>query len=1049
MQKMISDLTFLDGPVDVTHDHYKKQDVMVLKLKEMYGYQNKIRESSQLYKKKRLANTNSMNQNYLKEELQKIEHNKKLKEVIEKQLQEEIDIELDILLDRDIKDRNAELMQKKIDFINSLEEYNKIIQYQMVKQLIEVKQIQEKFCIDFNQKISEIKDYVSTIEDYNKMHSKIDELNKKASKSLTNYRKKQLQNEKIKIDEIQRDYLLKITSNIDLILNSENALSSPVKQLLLFKLNEILFFLDELMKSKRNYQIFLIESFQTQSINLTNIELFSMNDNNDNEDDEDEELEEFLVIKQNNYNLANELQQNSTNKIIIDGIAIDYSEIKSNKNENEQKQGEKNQINITTAIEERIQKIQLRYQKNQLKKQKKKSLSQPPSFSNEIIELELQNLMRFYNKLKQVEKIIAHKQMMKYDEIQNILLILWQFQDIIAIQISCAKNKLEKYLINLNNKVFIPQEIIRLINRQVKLLKAIPDQEQAKSYIENQKRNNTFKRYANDQGKITNFHFVLNANNLKPLLQKIDPQSFLNDEKKQQKQMQSKLKKLKEDAVKKYVKSKLNQTATQFITNSELQSGRVSPTNSCKNSQDSGCNRDRSISQGSMYGSLQQNIIQEELKEKQKNELKIFYLNEHFDNVQPQRGKVTNLKSKTKSVSLSQTPLQKQSQKMNITKYVNDSFDNSGLNNLICEKQKEIDIRADVHYVMLSNIFSHNNELIEIEDFIEKERSKQEENQEEQQLNPKQLYNDRYSRFKLKSSSSTRPTTGKTIRAKNEIANSQISNQSPNFQSVSEDISSKFQRVKSNNLSVSFYVNDKNQTVNTSRPSSSYQKFGGGKKKRSNSGISSFINNQSSFTQNYSQLQQPRTSYQNIYQQQKNITPIREQFSKDIANDSKYQSIQQSQGQSLENTYIISQDSKLQQNQIDQEEQQPDNQMYLDEAEKKEAEKLKRRKNLMIEILERKRPRYIFLGSSRNPIKGTPEQIQEIERNAHFVQQREKQQVQQKERVKLKKRIQHLEKQWEVSNIETLAGPPKKYYVETSTIQHDFKDKLISKIINH
>ncbi len=39
--------------------------------------------------------------------------------------------------------------------------------------------------------------------------------------------------------------------------------------------------------------------------------------------------------------------------------------------------------------------------------------------------------------------------------------------------------------------------------------------------------NNTLKRYQGDDGKITNFHFLMNADNLKPVLREMDPKRFI------------------------------------------------------------------------------------------------------------------------------------------------------------------------------------------------------------------------------------------------------------------------------------------------------------------------------------------------------------------------------------------------------------------------------------------------------------------------------------------------------------------------------------------
>jgi len=50
-----------------------------------------------------------------------------------------------------------------------------------------------------------------------------------------------------------------------------------------------------------------------------------------------------------------------------------------------------------------------------------------------------------------------------------------------------------------------------------------------KSYSESKKNEKMLKRYFGDQGKITNFHFTVNAGNLIPVMREIDPNAFIDE----------------------------------------------------------------------------------------------------------------------------------------------------------------------------------------------------------------------------------------------------------------------------------------------------------------------------------------------------------------------------------------------------------------------------------------------------------------------------------------------------------------------------------------
>lgn len=90
-----------------------------------------------------------------------------------------------------------------------------------------------------------------------------------------------------------------------------------------------------------------------------------------------------------------------------------------------------------------------------------------------------------------------------------------------------------------------------------------------------------------------------------------------------------------------------------------------------------------------------------------------------------------------------------------------------------------------------------------------------------------------------------------------------------------------------------------------------------------------------------------------------------------------------------------------------------------------------------------------MLGTSGIAVKGTAEEINKIQLNTDIAQRLSRQAENKKNRAKLVKHISEIGKQGEISNIEVLSGPPKKYQFEVSSIQHDFNDKLISKMIKH
>lgn len=123
----LDDLLFLDAPVDTTHNHYEKIDPIVQKLKSEYGYDNRLDERTCLYRKKRFGHRNPLNADFLKDELRKQDYEKRVRECVEMHLNKDGDVELDELLNRGEFELNAELYSKKMDFIHSIEEYNRII----------------------------------------------------------------------------------------------------------------------------------------------------------------------------------------------------------------------------------------------------------------------------------------------------------------------------------------------------------------------------------------------------------------------------------------------------------------------------------------------------------------------------------------------------------------------------------------------------------------------------------------------------------------------------------------------------------------------------------------------------------------------------------------------------------------------------------------------------------------------------------------------------------------------------------------------------------
>lgn len=58
------ELLFLDAPVEVTHNHYKKTDPIVETLKVAHGYDTNLDERTCLYKKKLLSSSKPLNSNF-------------------------------------------------------------------------------------------------------------------------------------------------------------------------------------------------------------------------------------------------------------------------------------------------------------------------------------------------------------------------------------------------------------------------------------------------------------------------------------------------------------------------------------------------------------------------------------------------------------------------------------------------------------------------------------------------------------------------------------------------------------------------------------------------------------------------------------------------------------------------------------------------------------------------------------------------------------------------------------------------------------------------